>query len=278
MRLYSQFDGLNKLKQSAPYFVSKYMKKLHILYPLTIVTIAIFLTASFSPVQSQIPDKFENLKVLPKDITKPELVGRMKKFTAALGLRCVNCHVGDAKIGFSSFDFKSDDKELKVKARFMLGMVEAINSDLLAKLDMFGKERVKVECMTCHRGQSKPILIGDALMTAYDNGGIDTLTAKFRGLRDRYYGTHTYDFGERVLSRIGATLEGLGDMPAVLRVLKMNAEYFLESSTNFAQIAFAYLELADTTSAIENLETAIKLSPNVSWLKMQLEKIKGEAE
>lgn len=113
-------------------------------------------------------------------------------------------------------------------------------------------------------------------MTACDNGGIDSLVAEFQSLRDKYYGRHTYDFGERVLSRIGGTLEALGDISAAIQVLKLNVDYFPQSSTNFAQIAFAHLELADITSAIENLETAIKISPNVPWFQIQLDKLRGE--
>ncbi len=36
---------------------------------------------------AQIPDKFTNLKVLPKDISKGELVGIMRAFSGALGVR-----------------------------------------------------------------------------------------------------------------------------------------------------------------------------------------------
>ena len=42
---------------------------------------------------AQVPDEYTNLKVLPKDIGKRELLGTMKSFAGALGMRCSDCHV-----------------------------------------------------------------------------------------------------------------------------------------------------------------------------------------
>ena len=250
-------------------------KKMRGLVMIFAFTFAFLGLAGQSFIKAQIPDKFENLKVLPEDIEKAKLVGIMKKFTSALGVRCVNCHVGDASIGFSSFEFASDEKELKTKARFMLNMVNQINSELLVNLNTSEREKLEVQCVTCHRGQRRPILISDTLMSVNNSGGIDSLVNEFKDLRENYYGRHTFDFGERTLSRIGSDLQALGDMSGVISILTLNAEYFPESSQNYAQLAFAYLEMGDTTSAVENLENAVKHSPEVSWYKQQLEKLKG---
>lgn len=43
----------------------------------------------------KVPDKFTNLKVLPKDIGKDDLVTTMRMFARSLGLRCNPCHVID---------------------------------------------------------------------------------------------------------------------------------------------------------------------------------------
>ena len=42
--------------------------------------------------QAQFPDKFTNLKVLPKDISKTELQSTMRGFAFALNVRCEHCH------------------------------------------------------------------------------------------------------------------------------------------------------------------------------------------
>ena len=42
-----------------------------------------------APLGAQIPDEFTNLKILDKDIGKQQLLGIMKGFSGALGVRCL---------------------------------------------------------------------------------------------------------------------------------------------------------------------------------------------
>jgi hypothetical protein len=87
------------------------------------------------PASGQIPDKFTNLQVLPKDISKGGLLDVMKGFTSGLGVRCQHCHIGEEGKPLTTFDFVSDAKETKQTARVMLRMVQAINSEHLAKIE-----------------------------------------------------------------------------------------------------------------------------------------------
>ena len=57
----------------------------------------------------------------------------MRAFSVALGERCEFCHADPPGPGKFP-DFASDDKENKEKARTMLRMVMAINSDYMTKL------------------------------------------------------------------------------------------------------------------------------------------------
>src|SRR5437660_10875876 len=79
------------------------------------------------------PQKLQNLKVFPKDIAVRALVDTMASFTRALGVRCTYCHVGNEGEPLSSYDFPSDQKPEKNKAREMLRMVGAINGEYLTK-------------------------------------------------------------------------------------------------------------------------------------------------
>src|SRR5437773_2957171 len=72
------------------------------------------------------PQKLQNLKVFPKDIPVRTLIDTMASFTRALGVRCTYCHVGEDSQPLSSYDFPSDQKPEKEKAREMLRMVGAI--------------------------------------------------------------------------------------------------------------------------------------------------------
>jgi hypothetical protein len=75
-------------------------------------------SAAPQPAQSPIPDTFVNLQVLPKDITKPQLVNVMKRFAITFGVRCSYCHTVSDDLREGRFD--SDDKEPKLKARELL--------------------------------------------------------------------------------------------------------------------------------------------------------------
>ena len=129
----------------------------------------------------------ENLKVLPEDISSPELSNTMKGFALGLGLRCENCHVGEAGQPLETFDFASDEKDMKQKARLMIRMVEEINGRLVPKLDDIEKaSRVEVRCVTCHRGQQKPMLIEDVLDEELAGDGLDAALTKYASLRDEF--------------------------------------------------------------------------------------------
>ncbi|MGH9859750.1 MAG: hypothetical protein ACRD5F_06980 [Candidatus Acidiferrales bacterium] len=76
-----------------------------------------------APRRNPIPDTFTNLQVLPKDISKQELVNIMKSFCFTMEQRCSYCHV--ATDDLSSADFAADDKEPKKKARELLRQILA---------------------------------------------------------------------------------------------------------------------------------------------------------
>jgi hypothetical protein len=105
------------------------------------------------PAAQPAPPPFKNLKVFPKDISRPDLIANMKFFAQSLGVRCTFCHVGTEGQPLSTFDFASDAKDKKLTARKMLAMVHRINAEDFHVTDF---SKVKVTCFTCHRGSTKP--------------------------------------------------------------------------------------------------------------------------
>jgi hypothetical protein len=97
---------------------------------------------------------FKNLKVLPKDISRADLIANMKFFSQSLGVRCTYCHVGVEGQPLSTFDFPSDAKDKKQTARAMMAMVATLNSKTLPAAT--GLPDAKVTCFTCHRGSTRP--------------------------------------------------------------------------------------------------------------------------
>jgi len=96
----------------------------------TLVLALILCTASSALLaqQFQFPDKPKNLSVLQKTITAKELAATMRGFTSALGVRCDYCHVGEEGKDLREYDFPSDAKPAKAKARTMFTMVNAVNN------------------------------------------------------------------------------------------------------------------------------------------------------
>jgi hypothetical protein len=103
----------------------------------------------------QLPEKFTNLQVLPKDITPKALVDVMKSFAIELGTRCEHCHVG-AGNDLSKFDFASDAKPEKATARKMMTMITALHTQYLNAVGDPAR-LPKVTCYTCHRGALRPL-------------------------------------------------------------------------------------------------------------------------
>jgi photosynthetic reaction center cytochrome c subunit len=102
---------------------------------------------------------FKSVKVL-KDIPANELAPTMVFITQALGVRCDHCHV--------PMHFDADDKKEKDKARDMMKMMAAINTE------NFKGERV-VTCNTCHNGATPPS--GIPLLPGQAPAGMQLLAA-----------------------------------------------------------------------------------------------------
>lgn len=190
------------------------------------------------------PDSFTNLKVLPRGIAPRELVALMAGFTRALGVRCSHCHVGEEGKPLETYDFPSDDKLLKRKAREMLRMVEAINQRHLTQLAERVEPPVTVTCATCHRGVREPRPLQEILLAAYRRAGLDSALAAYRSLRERYYGRAAYDFGEVALADVGGAVWGMDRFADAVRLLELNVEMNPASVFAQRQHAMRAIELA----------------------------------
>jgi len=243
----------------------------------TIVVVAILTAVASQSANAQQrqfpPTKLENLKVFPKEIAVRALIDTMQSFTRALGVRCTYCHVGEEGQPLSSFDFPSDKKPEKTKAREMLRMVGAINGEYLTKLVDRRTPQINVACATCHRGVAQPRPLQQVVLNAYDSTGADSAVALYRALRTRYYGRAAYDFGEVPLADVGAALRARGKMADALRFYILNTEMSPTSAFAFRQAADAQLAAGDTAAAVRNLQQALTINPNDRQAKGILERL-----
>lgn len=100
--------------------------------------------------------EFENLKVLPKDISSKDLQGIMADdFEDGLGVSCGFCHAPAA--GGHGLDFASDAKPEKQIARRMMRMTLDLNKKFFSiRKPRIGANTLTVTCVTCHKGEPFP--------------------------------------------------------------------------------------------------------------------------
>lgn len=102
-------------------------------------------------VTADMPDSFQNLQVLPKDISKDELKGIMKGFAAQLDVKCSFCHIID--------EYQKDDNKHKRIARDMIRLVQHLRDDRDTWFPKHKKEDDErpelLTCWMCHRGSAE---------------------------------------------------------------------------------------------------------------------------
>ena len=207
------------------------------------------------------PDSLKNVQALPEGTTVKQVVETMRGFTRALGVRCTHCHVGTEGQPLETMDFAADSKPSKKTARQMIRMLQAINGEHLARLAERADPNVTVSCATCHRGITRPRSLIDELLLAYRKEGATAAAARFRELRERYYGDDAYDFGDVALTEVANTLQEGGDMPGALMLLELNVELLPNSWFGLWQLAELRADAGQTQAAIAALERAVALKP-----------------
>lgn len=239
-----------------------------------LLLLAPVLAFAATPASAQFPpDSLENIQVLPREMPVARVVAIMQGFTRALGVRCTHCHVGSEDIPLAQYDFVSDEKPEKIKARAMLRMVQAINDDHLEGLPDRKQPDVDVTCITCHRGIPVPRPLQQVLRIAYDAAGADSVEAAYRALRTRYYGGAAYDFGEVPLADVAGGVATAGNSADAIRLHQLNAEMNPASTFARRQLAETQLAAGDTTAAIASWRSALQINPNDNQSRAALRRL-----
>ena len=225
------------------------------------------------PASAQIPDKFTNLRVLPKDTSKAELQSTMRKFAFALNVRCPYCH---AEKEDKTIDFASDDKQAKRTARVMLQMVATINHDYVGKIET--SSPVLVECVTCHHGIAQPRTLNAVLGDAIESQGVDRAVRLYHDLRAQYYGTGAYDFSESPLNQLAESLLAKHKTKEAVAIMEMNfAANNPQSIWAFHILAMSHQANGELEKALTDFRKVMELHPDDIWAKQQLDSISSAA-
>jgi hypothetical protein len=222
-----------------------------------ILVIGVASLASAQPPGKFPPDSLINTKVIPHSTPVMEVVGTMRNFTSALGVRCQFCHVGREGQPLGEFDFASDQKRNKLVARQMMRMVAEVNRRL-DTIPERGKPPVTATCMTCHRGVSRPVPLSELVQDAAVTVSADSAVRAYKALRARYFGRDAYDFSEPSLNIAAFRTARAGKPDEALTLLRYNEELFPNSSAMAVFKGNIQLMKGDTAAAEAAFREAIR--------------------
>jgi hypothetical protein len=203
------------------------------------------------------PDSLVNTKVIPRSTPVLQAIGTMRNFTFDLGVRCQFCHVGEEGQPLAQFNFVSDEKRTKLVARQMMLLVQEANRRV-DTLPGHMPDDPQVTCATCHRGISKPMPLSAVVVAAATAGGADSAVKAYRALRQRYYGSGAYDFGESQLNTAAFRLGRANKFDEALALLRLNEELYPNSSGMYVFRGNVLLMKADTAGAAQAYREAIR--------------------
>ncbi|NIR48849.1 c-type cytochrome [candidate division KSB1 bacterium] len=244
------------------------------------ILVPLMATVFFLPFESfaQVPwpDKPENVKVLPKDISKQELRRTMFQFATGLGVRCSHCHVAEDVSDLSTYDFASDEKQTKRMARIMMKLVETINNKELAKLGEHRNPAIEVACMTCHRGYKKPQSLESVLSEVIAEEGVRAAIQKYHELHEKYADGQAFDFGPNPLNRLGYQLLGKNKIEEAIEIFKLNVQMHPDAWNPNDSLAEAYMKSGNHRLAVIFYNKSLELNPDNQNAIRMLDKLSGQ--
>jgi hypothetical protein len=247
----------------------------------TAVQVLAIVIAAASPAAAQAPagrsgeapgPPLTNLQFIPKDTPRPQVLQMMQQIAASLGVQCNYCHVMEGRGGRN--DMAADDKPAKKAARGMMLLARDINARLPESIGKAPEATTRVGCATCHRGVPVPKQITDVVTDAAAAGGAAAGLAKFRELREKFYGGQSYDFSENVLIATAQRAVAANKPDDAVAYLQANVEYYPKSARSYLMMSQAHLAKQDKAAAIRDLEKAVELDPANAQARTQLETLK----
>ena len=196
----------------------------------------------------------------------------MQAFTQALGVACNYCHVQEGRGGRN--DFASDEKAPKKAARGMMLLAREVNTKLPEAVGKAADATTRVGCATCHRGVPIPKQIADVVADASATGGSAAGLAKFKELREKFYGGQSYDFSEGGLLAVAQRAQAAYKTDDAIAYLQANLEYYPKSARTYVAMAQLKNGKGDKPGAIAALEKAVELDPSNAQAKTQLDALK----
>jgi hypothetical protein len=232
------------------------------------------LVAAAAPASAQIPERFTNLQVLPRDISRADLVRTMRGWASDLGARCHHCHVGPENL--QGMDFASDEKPTKRAAREMLRMLQTINTSVVPALPARDVARDGVTCYTCHRAQARPPLpLHEELFRKAQAGGAASAAEHYAELKRQHHGAGRYDFGPLPLVVVANRLVEAGRADDALVLARLNTEQHPQDPRAHVMLGETLSKRGEHEAAAASARRALEIQPGHEGALRLLEQLEA---
>ena len=118
-----------------------------------------------------------------------------------------------------------------------------------------------------------PRPLNDVIANAALNAGADSAVRAYRALRERYYGRSAYDFGEFTLIQATQPLRESRKFDEALALLRLNAEFYPQSSQTLTTTGEVYRVRGDTAAAIAAYRQALQMNQNDGGARQRLREL-----
>jgi hypothetical protein len=242
-------------------------------FSLSVLVIGIAASTASAQVQGKFPpDSLINTQVIARSTPVMDVIGTMRNFTGALGVRCQFCHVGSEGQPLAEFDFASDQKRNKLVARQMMRMLAEINKRL-DTIPARSQPAVVATCATCHHGVSRPVPLSQLIQETAVAVSADSAISAYKILRQRYYGRDAYDFSEASLNTAAFRIARAGKPDEGLKLLSYNEVLYPNSSGMSVFRGNIQLMKGDTAAAEAAFREAIRRDSTNAEAKQRLQAI-----
>jgi tetratricopeptide (TPR) repeat protein len=128
--------------------------------------------------------------------------------------------------------------------------------------------------VTCHRGVENPRTLDNVLLKTIAKDGAESGEAKYRDLRENYYGSGSYDFTPMTLARVAETLaQENGDLVGARRMIELNLEMNPDHADSYLMLAEVDLAGGNKEAARANIDKALALDPQNGHAQRMLKQL-----
>ena len=213
----------------------------------------------------------KNLTVLPKSLKGDALRQVMRRFSFAIGEQCSYCHDRVEDENGARMVWDTDNNDMKRVTREMIKLVGHIRQ---TSANLYPNnpdhQPTIVVCTTCHRGQANPFLIEEVMNKEIASGGTTAAKNKYLELKEKYYGSHTYDFTGFTLAEYANRLILGGDLDNALEMAKFSQDQFPNDAYANSIVGDVYMRQENFIEAIKAYEASLAIDPEQNTIKDQI--------